>query len=67
MSAYRRGASGDVPSPCIDVCAIERGTGLCRGCFRSLDEIANWSRYSAEQKRAVLAALPVRKSAPRRA
>lgn len=28
-------------------------TGLCEGCFRTLDEIANWSRMEDHEKRAV--------------
>lgn len=33
-----------VPSPCINVCRMRADTGLCEGCFRTLDEIARWSR-----------------------
>jgi uncharacterized protein len=28
-------------------------TQLCEGCARTIDEIANWSRYSDADKRAV--------------
>jgi uncharacterized protein len=48
-------------SPCIDVCRIDPDTGLCVGCRRTLDEIANWGRYSAEEKKAVLRALDARR------
>jgi hypothetical protein len=44
-----------VPSPCIKVCQIAPETGLCRGCLRTLDEIARWSRASEDDKRAVWA------------
>ena len=27
-------------SPCINVCEMEQPSGLCRGCLRTLDEIA---------------------------
>jgi len=37
-------------------------TGLCEGCFRTLDEIAAWSAMSATEKRAVLAHLPSRRT-----
>lgn len=53
-------------SPCIGVCQIEPRTGLCLGCARSMDEIAGWLAMSPEAKRAVLAALPARRSALRR-
>jgi hypothetical protein len=51
----------DVPSPCVQVCQIDPGSGLCRGCLRSLDEIASWSNLGAREKRAVLARLPLRR------
>lgn len=51
----------DAPSPCIGVCAINPQTGYCEGCFRTLDEIAGWSSYSVEQKRAVLARVQERR------
>lgn len=55
----------DVPvaSPCTSVCAIDRATGLCAGCYRTLDEIAGWIDLSAEQKRALLASLAARRAA----
>ena len=30
-----------LPSPCVSVCAMELSKGLCRGCLRTLDEIAD--------------------------
>ena len=38
-----------VMSPCIGVCRIAPD-GFCDGCHRSLNEIANWSAYSPEQR-----------------
>ena len=31
---------------------MDAGSGLCLGCWRTLDEIAHWSAYSPEQQRA---------------
>ncbi|MGF6753079.1 putative Fe-S protein YdhL (DUF1289 family) [Paraburkholderia sp. GAS42] len=42
-----------VPSPCIDVCRMNRDTGWCDGCLRTIDEIAGWSSFDDRQKRAV--------------
>lgn len=53
----------EVQSPCVKICVIHPTEGLCVGCLRTLDEIAGWSGMSADQRRAVLAALPDR--APR--
>jgi predicted Fe-S protein YdhL (DUF1289 family) len=51
-----------VASPCNSVCIMDPITGLCGGCFRSLEEIAGWIDFSAGQKREVIAALDVRRS-----
>jgi uncharacterized protein len=47
------GLEGDVPSPCISICKLDSATEFCEGCFRTLDEIAAWSRLDDESKRAV--------------
>lgn len=44
---------GKVPSPCINVCRMNPQTGLCEGCLRTIDEIAQWSTATEEMKRAV--------------
>ena len=48
-------------SPCNDVCRVDERSGLCLGCYRTLDEIARWSAMVDEQRRAVLDALPARR------
>ena len=53
-----------VPSPCTSVCRMNADTGLCEGCFRTLDEIAAWSRMEEHEKRAVWQRLGQRKTAP---
>lgn len=42
-----------VVSPCIAVCDMDASTGLCLGCYRSLEEIARWSRSTPGVKRQV--------------
>lgn len=49
-----------VPSPCRQLCMIDKKTTLCTGCKRSVDEIRDWILLSAEEKRAVWAALESR-------
>jgi len=63
MNPQRQRAMADVLSPCIDVCRMNPATGFCDGCLRTLDEIAAWSGYSADEKRAVIARLAVRQAA----
>ena len=48
-------------TPCIQVCVIDPGTGLCEGCRRTLAEIAAWSTLDDRQKLAVRDALAQRR------
>jgi len=43
-----------VPSPCRQVCQKDPESGLCRGCGRTLQEIAEWLEMTPEQKLATL-------------
>jgi hypothetical protein len=36
-------------SPCLNICSLDE-RGICRGCFRSLAEIAEWTRMSAAEQ-----------------
>ena len=47
-------------SPCIDVCTLDAGAGLCTGCGLTIAEIGEWSRATAERQRAILCGLPER-------
>lgn len=56
-----------VLSPCIGVCALD-ADGLCRGCLRTVDEIAAWSRLSDDERLHVMdTLLPAREAAAGRA
>ena len=39
-----------ISSPCNGICIMDEDTGLCVGCLRTSDEIANWEEYSDEQR-----------------
>lgn len=43
-----------VLSPCMGVCALN-DDDVCIGCYRSGNEIREWSSYSDDEKRDVLA------------
>jgi len=43
---------GSVKSPCVQVCRMSL-QGWCEGCFRTLQEIGDWSDMSAAQQLAV--------------
>ena len=51
-------------SPCVKICVVNPESGLCVGCRRSIDEISRWARMSADDRRAVLLALPDRRPGP---
>ncbi|MEZ2405526.1 hypothetical protein GGC47_000230 [Bosea sp. OAE752] len=51
-----------VSTPCIKVCVIDPASGLCEGCGRTLDEIAQWSGLSEAERLAIMAELPERSS-----
>jgi predicted Fe-S protein YdhL (DUF1289 family) len=40
---------------------MDAATGYCIGCWRTIDEIAAWSRLSDDEKRAVLARVAARR------
>tara|TARA_B100000965_G_scaffold51843_1_gene38548 strand:+ start:186 stop:362 length:177 start_codon:yes stop_codon:yes gene_type:complete len=47
-------------SPCIDICQMDSESGLCVGCGRTIEEIANWSSYTNEKKKDILKQLKSR-------
>lgn len=51
---------GAVPSPCISVCRMDASTGWCEGCLRTIEEIAGWSLFDDDAKRAVWDAIEAR-------
>jgi predicted Fe-S protein YdhL (DUF1289 family) len=52
-----------ISSPCIKICEIDPASRLCRGCGRSLNEIAQWGSLSEPQRLALMALLPERMDA----
>jgi predicted Fe-S protein YdhL (DUF1289 family) len=50
----------EVESPCIKVCVVHPESRLCTGCLRSIDEIGQWSRMSADERSMVMKDLPRR-------
>ena len=68
MSSDRRDDDGtdavwrreEVDSPCQKICVVHPSARLCVGCHRSPEEIAGWSRYSADERARITAELPGR-------
>lgn len=50
----------EIDSPCIKVCLIHPAERICVGCYRTLEEIATWSRLAPGERRRIMAELPQR-------
>jgi predicted Fe-S protein YdhL (DUF1289 family) len=53
-------------SPCLGICIVDPATRRCRGCLRTVDEIARWYEATAAEKRELLAVLAARREAAAR-
>lgn len=49
-----------IKTPCVKVCVVDGQSGNCLGCGRTLGEIAQWARFSDDQRDGVMAVLPAR-------
>ena len=47
-------ADTEIQSPCIGVCSMDDSTGLCLGCYRTMDEIQGWWELDNTQKQVVI-------------
>jgi predicted Fe-S protein YdhL (DUF1289 family) len=50
-----------VRSPCISICRIDVATGYCVGCWRTIDEIADWGMMADDRRRSVWTAIRQRR------
>lgn len=61
---YSHDESGHtVKSPCRGICTLDHKK-KCIGCFRKLDEIANWSLYDDYQRSEILKMVNLRMQLP---
>lgn len=61
-SAPQGGPPKAIATPCIKVCVVDGESGLCMGCYRQLSEVAGWSRLTEDERTAIMADLPGRRS-----
>jgi len=52
----------EVESPCIKICVVHPAARICTGCLRTIDEIAQWSQMSNEDRAELLTQLPEREA-----
>ena len=51
------GPPRSIATPCVKVCIVDGGSGLCLGCKRTLSEIADWSRLTDARRAEIMAEL----------
>jgi predicted Fe-S protein YdhL (DUF1289 family) len=49
-----------IETPCLRICVVDGMTSRCIGCGRTLAEIAQWSKFTPAQRRAIMDDLPAR-------
>ncbi|MBT5266535.1 MAG: DUF1289 domain-containing protein [Rhodospirillaceae bacterium] len=54
--------SRTIPSPCVSVCQLDPETGWCRGCWRTMIEIASWARLVDDERRTIIQELHERRA-----
>lgn len=50
-----------IASPCVKLCVMLPDRDVCAGCYRTLEEIALWSRFDDAERARVMALLPQRR------
>ena len=58
----------EVESPCKKICVIDPDQKICIGCFRTISEISNWSKFTHAVRSELKKTLQIRaaKFSPRR-
>lgn len=51
-----------IATPCVKVCVVDGESGLCLGCFRTLNEIGGWTKFTPERRAEIMAELPSRRT-----
>ena len=51
-----------IPSPCISICQMDPIKEVCKGCYRTRKEIAQWPTMRGEAQRQLLEALKQRRA-----
>lgn len=60
--ARERHPGPGVPSPCVSICELDERSGSCKGCYRTLHEIAVWSALDDADKLLVWDRIEARQS-----
>ena len=52
----------EIASPCVRICVLHPDEKICIGCYRTAQEIGQWSLLSPEDRAALMKELPSRES-----
>ncbi|WP_291727465.1 DUF1289 domain-containing protein [Leisingera sp. F5] len=52
----------EIQSPCIKICVVHPESRICTGCYRTIDEIRDWSKMTNEDRAGIMNDLPERAS-----
>ena len=55
-----------IVSPCISICKLNKSTGFCDGCFRTINEISQWPSMTDLERMSLLETLRQRQGIKRR-
>ena len=47
----------EIDSPCVKLCVIHPEERLCVGCYRTIEEISQWSRLAPAARAVIMADL----------
>ena len=50
----------EVDSPCVKLCVMHPTANICMGCFRTVEEISDWSAMDPESRKSLMLELPSR-------
>lgn len=50
----------ELTTPCLKICVMDRASGLCVGCGRTMPEIVGWLRMSEAERLAIMAEARIR-------
>lgn len=50
----------ETESPCVNICRMDADNQYCIGCFRTVQEIQNWTSMTDEERERIMSQLDSR-------
>lgn len=48
-----------ISSPCVDICRMDPKLQRCVGCWRTIEHLENWVRYTEQQRLEIMEELEI--------